>query len=182
MARVNAMGKIEKRFTAQVSGTRLVASEAEGRVQAEPRDGKPTTMRPFRLLYAMALVVLQPLPCVAPADKRGRGYRRPQHDWPKKSTDFGGEAKGVASVWSSAGFRFQEVDRLRGPLRQDRVVILLRDELPKLRVAQWECSRIITGSGLGGSSLPQNLGSGQKECPNRNILGSGPGLPGSRER
>ena len=110
MARVNAMGKIEKRFTAQVSGTRLVATEAEGRVQAEPRDGKPTTMRPFRLLYAMALVVLQPLPCVAPAGKRGCGYRRPQHDWPKKSTDFGGEAKGVASVWSSTRFRFEEVE------------------------------------------------------------------------
>ena len=57
----------------------------------------------------MALVVLH-LPCVAPVGQRGRGYRRRQYDWPKKSTDFGGEPKGVASVWSSEGFRVGEVE------------------------------------------------------------------------
>ena len=47
------------------------------------------------------------------------------------------------------------------------------DEKPKLRVGHWGCLHIITSSGLGPSRLPQNLGMGQKECPNRNILGPG---------
>jgi hypothetical protein len=32
---------------------------------------------------------------------------------------------------------------------------------------------MVTGSGFGGSSLPQNPGVGQKTCRDRNILGSG---------
>jgi hypothetical protein len=32
---------------------------------------------------------------------------------------------------------------------------------------------MVTGSGFGGSSLPQNPGVGQKACFDRNILGSG---------
>lgn len=35
---------------------------------------------------------------------------------------------------------------------------------------------MVTGSGLGGARIPQNLGRGQKECPGRNILGPGRGL------
>ena len=32
---------------------------------------------------------------------------------------------------------------------------------------------MVTASGVGGSSVPQNLGRGQKDCPDRNILGWG---------
>jgi len=39
---------------------------------------------------------------------------------------------------------------------------------------------IIIGSGLGGSSVPQDLRSGQKEYPDRNILGLGRGLRNRR--
>ena len=35
---------------------------------------------------------------------------------------------------------------------------------------------MVTGSGFGASRLAQNLGMGQKECPDRNILGPGRGL------
>jgi hypothetical protein len=45
------------------------------------------------------------------------------------------------------------------------------DEQGKIPLARWGCLLIIIGFGLGGSSLPQNLGPGQKECPDRNILG-----------
>jgi len=40
---------------------------------------------------------------------------------------------------------------------------------------------MVTGSGFGGSSLPQNLGTGQKEYPDRNILGPGRGLRNRRK-
>jgi hypothetical protein len=39
---------------------------------------------------------------------------------------------------------------------------LLRDEKGKIPLARRGCLLIIIGSGLGGSSLPQNLGIGQK--------------------
>jgi hypothetical protein len=47
------------------------------------------------------------------------------------------------------------------------------NEKGKRRLRQWGSLPFITGSGFGGSSLPQNPGVGQKACPDRNILGSG---------
>jgi hypothetical protein len=47
------------------------------------------------------------------------------------------------------------------------------DEKGKIPVAHRGCLLITIGSGLGGSSVPQNLGRRQKERPDRNILGSG---------
>ena len=41
------------------------------------------------------------------------------------------------------------------------------------RPGQWECLHIVTGSGCGAFRLPQNLGSGQKEGSDRNILRMG---------
>ena len=40
---------------------------------------------------------------------------------------------------------------------------------------------MITGFGFGDFRLPQNLGTGQKECPDRNILGPGRGLRNHRK-
>jgi hypothetical protein len=40
---------------------------------------------------------------------------------------------------------------------------------------------MVTGSELGGSRVPQNLGSAQKECPDRSFLGLGRDLPDPRE-
>ena len=37
------------------------------------------------------------------------------------------------------------------------------DEKGKLRLGQWGCLNMVTGSGFGESSVPQNLGSGQRE-------------------
>jgi hypothetical protein len=50
---------------------------------------------------------------------------------------------------------------------------VFRDEKGKRRLRQWGSLPFITGSGFGGSSLPQNPGVGQKACFDRNILGSG---------
>jgi hypothetical protein len=44
------------------------------------------------------------------------------------------------------------------------------DEICKTRSGQWESSPIITGSGLAGSSVPQNLGSGQRQVGPESIL------------
>ena len=53
---------------------------------------------------------------------------------------------------------------------------LYSDEICKLRRAPWECLPMVTGSRFGASRLPQNLGSGQKDCPDRNILEQGQSL------
>jgi hypothetical protein len=45
------------------------------------------------------------------------------------------------------------------------------DEIYEPRPGPWEYSHIIIGTGLGRSRVPQNLGIGQKDCPDRNILG-----------
>jgi hypothetical protein len=50
---------------------------------------------------------------------------------------------------------------------------LLSDEKGKRRLRQWGSLPFLTGSGFGGSSLPQNPGVGQKACLDRNILWSG---------
>ena len=47
------------------------------------------------------------------------------------------------------------------------------DEKPKRRPGRYGCSPFITGSDLGESRVPQNLGMGQNEYHDRNILGSG---------
>ena len=83
---VNITGQIEKRFTAEVFGTRLLVADAEG------CDGSRTK-------------------------GRRSGSDPPVHyDCPKKSADFGEAAKGLALIWSSAGFSFVEV----GPVTVDR--------------------------------------------------------------
>jgi hypothetical protein len=45
------------------------------------------------------------------------------------------------------------------------------DELCKTRAGRCGCLPFITASGFGESRVTHNLGSGQKECPDRNILG-----------
>jgi len=58
---------------------------------------------------------------------------------------------------------------------------VFRDEIAKIPLARRGCLLIIIGSGLGRSSVPQNLERGQKECPDRNILGRGRGLRNRRK-
>jgi hypothetical protein len=48
---------------------------------------------------------------------------------------------------------------------------VLRDEKGKRRPRQWASLPFIIGSGFSESSVPQNLGKGQKECHDRKILG-----------
>src|SRR5512139_947435 len=48
-------------------------------------------------------------------------------------------------------------------------------EIAKILRGRRRCSHVVAGSSLCGSSVPQNLGMGQKECPDRNILGPGQG-------
>jgi len=55
-----------------------------------------------------------------------------------------------------------------------------RDEKAKGRPRHFKCSLFIIGSGHGDSRVPQNLGMGQKEYPDRNILGLGRGLRNRR--
>jgi hypothetical protein len=50
------------------------------------------------------------------------------------------------------------------------------DEKGKRRLRQWGSLLFISGSDLGGLSVSQNLGSGQKACLDRNILGPGQDL------
>ena len=45
----------------------------------------------------------------------------------------------------------------------------------KIPLSRRGCLSFITGAGLGGLSVPRNLGMGHKERPDRNILGRGSG-------
>ena len=49
----------------------------------------------------------------------------------------------------------------------------ISDEQGKIPLARRGCLSFIIGSGVGRSSVPQNPGIGQKEYPDRNILGRG---------
>jgi hypothetical protein len=46
------------------------------------------------------------------------------------------------------------------------------DEEPKFRAGRWGCLPFITASGLSASTLPQNLGGGQKVERHLTILGA----------
>jgi len=72
-----------------------------------------------------------------------------------------------------SGSRGSHVDGQRFPAL--RFVRELRDEICEPRPSRWECSPFITGSALGESSVPQNLGVGQKECPTATPGGRGDG-------
>lgn len=69
---VNPRGQIEKKFTVQAFEAELVDAEILAYAETESREGEPATMRPFRLLGAMTLVVLQPLRCVTLGGERNR--------------------------------------------------------------------------------------------------------------
>ena len=59
----------------------------------------------------------------------------------------------------------------RGPLRQDRTIVLIRDEVVKIPLGRRGCSRMITGSGFGELRLPQDLGSGRRKQGHPTSLG-----------
>jgi len=65
------------------------------------------------------------------------------------------------------------VEGLRGAKGATAMATFTYDEKGKIPLARRGCLLIIIGSGLGGSSVPQNPGIGQKEYPDRNILGPG---------
>jgi len=157
-------------------------------VDGELRKGEPTIIRAFRLLYTVALAILQPLPCLPRSGsiiggiygdilivvKEGEGGEsRPSgRDFQRKNADFDKRGKGfVSGIICGRSQVFGNRTGCRGRTRQASDPSLLRDEICKTRAGEWGSSHIITGSGSGESRLTQNPGVAQNECPDRNILG-----------
>jgi hypothetical protein len=129
-------------------------------VDAELRKGEPTIIRAFRLLYAVAPAVLQPLPClprsgsiiggiygdilIVMKDGDGGEGRPSGTDCQRKNADFDKRGKGfVSGIICGRSQVFGNRTGCRGRTRQASDPSLLRDELSKLRLGQSECSHII---------------------------------------
>ena len=103
--------------------------------------------------------------------RRNERYQRVSYDWPTKRAD--GQRAEIRTCTSVAFSGFQGGRRgsnFRGLLQGKNDTSLLRDEKAKRRPDRYGCLDMVTASRFGESSLPQNLGMGQKEGGSPTIL------------